>query len=204
MLAIGCTGGIGAGKSTVAGLLAERGAVVLDADRLARDALATGTVEFGRVLERFGPLLLPDGSLDRRALATVVFSDPSARRDLETIVHPAVEAGLIASLAEHSSSDRVVVLDVALLLERDGRERYGLDGVIVVDAPTELCVERLVAFRNLDEQDATARIAAQMDRFERLGKADFVILNIGTATELALMVDQAWSWIETLAKGKVA
>jgi dephospho-CoA kinase len=196
VLAIGCTGGIGAGKSSVASRLGSRGAVVLDADGLARDALAPGSAGVDLVRSRFGDgVFLADGALDRRALADVIFGDAGARVDLEGIVHPYVESRIRDALTEYAGSDQVVVVDVALLAERGGRARYGLDGVIVVDADETTCLERLRRDRGMDESHARLRMSAQMDRFERLGVADFVVLNIGSLAELDAMVAEAWSWI---------
>jgi dephospho-CoA kinase len=199
VLAIGCTGGIGAGKSSVASRLGSRGAVVVDADRLARDALAPGSAGVDLVRSRFGDgVFLADGALDRKALAEVVFADADARGELEAIVHPYVEGRIRDVLTEYAGSDHVVVVDVALLAERGGRARYGLDGVIVVDADETICLERLLRDRGMDEAHARLRMSAQMDRFERLGVADFVVLNIGSLAELDAMVTEAWSWIMRL------
>jgi dephospho-CoA kinase len=196
VLAIGCTGGIGAGKSSVASRLGSRGAIVVDADELSREALASGSVGLELVVARFGGgVLQGDGSLDRRALAAIVFADTGARTDLEAIVHPFVEDRIRDVLTEHAGGDQVVVVDVALLAERGGRARYALDGVIVVDADAETCIERLMRDRDMDETHARLRMSTQMDRFERLGVADFVVLNIGSLAELDAMVAEAWSWI---------
>ncbi|HVB05900.1 MAG TPA: dephospho-CoA kinase [Acidimicrobiales bacterium] len=199
MVRIGCTGAIGAGKSTVAAMLSARGAHIVDADVLARRAVAPGTAGLVAVAARFGDgVLRAGGELDRAALAAIVFADPVARRDLESIVHPAVQEAIDAELAT-LDDDRVAVLDVALLVETDGRSCYGLDGVLVVDAPEELCIERLVEGRGMSEGDARARLAAQIDRGERLRAADFVIINLGTLEELEEMVDRAWAWIVAVA-----
>jgi dephospho-CoA kinase len=196
VLAIGCTGGIGAGKSSVASRLGSRGAIIVDADQLSRAALAPDSSGFALVRSRFGDeVLAADGSLDRRALAAIVFADAAARTDLEAIVHPFVEARIRDVLTEHAGSDQVVVVDVALLAERGGRARYALDGVIVVDADEATCVERLMRDRDMDEPHARLRMGTQMDRFERLRVADFVVLNIGSLAELDAMVAEAWSWI---------
>lgn len=196
MLAIGCTGGIGAGKSSVTSRLGARGAIVVDADDFSRQALAAGSPGVDLVRARFGDAVFTsDGSLDRRALADVVFADAVARADLERIVHPHVESRIRDVLTEYAGSDQVVVVDVALLAERGGRARYGLDGVIVVDADEATCLERLMRDRGMDEAHAKLRMGAQMDRSERLGVADFVVLNIGSLAELDAMVAESWSWI---------
>ena len=201
MVAIGCTGGIGSGKSTVAALLERRGARIVDADAISHAVIAPGTPGSSAVVERFGAGILdPDGSIDRRALAALVFADQAALRDLEAIVHPLVSVALRQELAT-SAPDDVVVCVLPLLAETDARMRYGLDGVLVVDAPEDLALERLVHDRQMDEADARSRIAAQADRFARIAVADYVILNIGSLEELDEMTEGAWHWIERLAHG---
>ena len=201
MVAIGCTGGIGSGKSTVAALLERRGARIVDADAISHAVIAPGTPGSSAVVERFGAGILgPDGSIDRRALAALVFADQAALRDLEAIVHPLVSVALRQELAT-SAPDDVVVCVLPLLAETDARMRYGLDGVLVVDAPEDLALERLVHDRQMDEDDARSRIAAQADRFARIAVADYVILNIGSLEELDEMTEGAWHWIERLAHG---
>ena len=204
MVAIGCTGGIGSGKSTVAALLERRGARVIDADAISHAVIAPGTPGRSAVVERFGAGILgPDGSIDRRALAALVFADQAALRDLEAIVHPLVSVALRQELAT-SAPDDVVVCVLPLLAETDARMRYGLDGVLVVDAPEDLALERLVHDRQMDEADARSRIAAQADRFARIAVADYVILNVGTLEELDEMAEGAWRWIERLGHGSAA
>lgn len=199
MLVVGCTGGIGSGKSTVAALLGERGAVVVDADAIARAALEPSEPALDAVVERFGPGLVgEDGRLDRAGLAELVFCDPMARADLEAIVHPLVRRVIAERLDAERSGERVVVLDVPLLVETGGRQRYGVDAVLVVDAPEELAVARVVSTRRMTPDAARARAAAQVSRGERLRAADYVIVNIGSLDELAQMVDAAWRWIERL------
>ena len=199
VLAIGCTGGIGSGKSTVAALLRDRGAIVVDADVLARTALEDGSDGLRAVASRFGAeVLRPDGSLDRARVASIVFQDDDARKALEAIVHPVVEVGIRDALTEHAGSSAIVVIDVALLAERNGRERYALDGVIVVDADEQTCRDRLIRFRGMRPDEISDRIAAQSDRFDRLAIADFAILNIGTLAELEAMANNAWTWIMQL------
>jgi dephospho-CoA kinase len=192
MLVAGLTGGIGSGKSTVAAMLAERGAVVVDADRLARDAVRVGTPGHGAVVDRFGPgVVAPDGSLDRRVLAGLVFEDPSALADLNAIVHPPVRAGIAARLAELEGSDAVVVLEIPLLVE-SGRS-YGASTVIVVDCPEDVAVRRLVEGRGMEEADARRRMAAQVSRADRLAAADVVIDNSGSRADLDRRVEEVWS-----------
>jgi dephospho-CoA kinase len=199
VLAIGLTGGIGSGKSTVAGLLVERGAVLVDADAIARQVVEPGQATLARLVERFGPgILAPDGSLDRAGLAAIAFADPAARADLDAIVHPAVGAAMLDRLDEERATDHVVVLDIPLLAE-GGRGRYPVAGVIVVDCPVDIAVERLVSLRGMERSDAEARVAAQASREARLAVADFVIMNMGSLPELEEMVARAWRWIEGLS-----
>jgi dephospho-CoA kinase len=199
VITVGLTGGIGSGKTTVSGMLEEHGAVVVDADVLAREAVEPGRPAWERLRERFGEeVLRPDGAVDRAALASVVFSDDTARTDLEAIVHPEVARLMADRLAAESAGDRVVVLDIPLLAE-SGRDRYPLAGVLVVDCPVDIAVERLVSGRGMDREDAERRVAAQASRSERIRAADFVIMNMGTIDELRQMVELAWRWIEGLA-----
>lgn len=196
MILVGLTGGIGAGKSTVSAALAARGAVVVDADAVTREVQAPGSPLLARLAERFGAdVVAADGSLDRARLAAIVFSDADALRDLNAIVHPAVGAEINRRVAEQRATDRVVVLDIPLLTENP---REGLQGIIVVDVPTEVQVARLVAGRGFDEADARARVARQATREERLATADFVIDNSGGPDDLAPQVDALWAWLTSL------
>ena len=199
MIVVGLTGGIGSGKSTVAALLVERGAVLVDADRLAREVVEPGTDGLARVVERFGrDVLLGDGNLDRAKVASIVFADEAALKDLNAIVHPAVGILMAERITALEPTDKIVVLDIPLLVEGGARDRFPVAGILVVDAPVELAVDRLVASRGMDRADAERRVAAQASRAQRLASADFVILNVGTLPELGLMVDRAWAWMQTL------
>lgn len=196
MLLIGLTGGIGSGKSTVSSMLAERGAVVVDADAIVRELQAPGQPVLAAMVERFGEEILDEeGALRRAAVADLVFADPAALADLGAIVHPAVHAEIERRLAASAGTDDVVVLDVPLLVE-SGRD--DLAGLIVVDLDPEVAVARLVAHRGFREQDARARIAKQASREERRARADVVIDNGGAVEELKAQVDAAWAWIEGL------
>jgi dephospho-CoA kinase len=200
MIVVGLTGGIGSGKSTVAALLVERGAVLIDADEVAREVVEPGRPAHAKVVELFGDeVVAPDGTLDRSAIAAIVFDDPVSLAELNAIVHPEVRAEMANRLASLSGTEHVVVLDIPLLVEDGGPDRYGLEGVIVVDAPVDVVLERLVNRRRMDRSDAEARIASQASRPERIARADFVILNAGTLDELVEVVDQAWAWIGRLA-----
>jgi dephospho-CoA kinase len=190
VLRIGLTGGIGSGKSTVSALLAAHGAVVVDADRIAREVVEPGTPGLAAVVEAFGPAVLtPDGALDRPALAAVVFADPEARRRLDAIVHPLVRArGRALEAAAPSGS--VVVHDVPLLVETGQASSYDL--VLVVLADEETRVARLVQ-RGLAAEDARARIAVQATDEQRRAAADVVLDNSGTPEQLAAQVDRVWA-----------
>lgn len=195
MTRVALTGGIGSGKSSVAARLAQLGAVVVDADAIAREVVEPGTPGLDAVVAEFGQqVLAPDGSLDRAALASIVFSDPERRRALEAIVHPLVgerSARLIAGAPQ----DALVVYDVPLLAESagTGRDRRGeFDAVVVVEAPLEDRVRRLVA-RGLDEDDARARIAAQATDEQRRALADHVLDNSGDLEHLRAQVDALWT-----------
>ena len=155
MIVVGLTGGIGSGKSTVSTLLAERGAVVIDADAITKGLQRPGEPVFEAIVKRFGPgVVASDGSLDRPALAAIVFSDPAALKDLNAIVHPAVGVEILRQLDAERSGDRVVVLDIPLLVESG---RYQVAAVVVVDVDPEIAVRRLVSQRGMTETDARAQ-----------------------------------------------
>lgn len=188
---VGLTGGIGSGKSTVSALLADRGAVVIDYDLLAREAVEVGTPALAQIVERFGPgVLRPDGALDRPALGAIVFGDDEARRDLEAITHPAI-GELAWARDEAAPAGSIVVHDHPLLVETGLAQL--MDFVVVVDLPEEIQLDRLVRLRGMSPEDARARIAAQASRDDRRAAADVVIDNSGTPAELAAAVDALWA-----------
>jgi dephospho-CoA kinase len=200
VLVIGLTGGIGSGKSTVSALLAAKGAVVVDADEVVREQQRPGTPVFDAMVERFGPGIVgAGGTLDRAAVADIVFADPQALEDLNNIVHPAVGAEIARRMEALSSTDAVVVLDVPLLVEAS--RGYGLAGLLVVDVDPDIAVERLVMERGMTEEDARSRMSRQASREERRARADVVIDNRGTPSDLARQVDAVWDWIERLRAG---
>ncbi|RFU22645.1 dephospho-CoA kinase [Geodermatophilus marinus] len=189
MLRIGLTGGIGSGKSTVAGLLAARGARVVDADALAREVVAPGTPGLAAVAAEFGEgVLTADGALDRPALAALVFADPAARQRLDGLVHPLVRARA-AELVAAAPPDAVVVQDVPLLVETGQAASYDL--VLVVEADLATRLARL-AERGVAEADARARISAQATDEQRRAVADVVLDNSGSLADLAAQVDRFW------------
>ena len=191
MLLVGLTGGIGSGKSTVGRMLEERGAVVLDADEFARRAIDPSTPGFDRVVETFGDRVLDDrGEIDRARLASIVFADPEARARLEAIVHPEVGRLLHDALEPYRQTDRVVVYVVPLLAENHLESMF--DTVVVVAAPADVRLRRLVD-RGMAEQDARARMAAQLPDGERQAVADVVVPNEGGPEDLERRVDELWS-----------
>ena len=190
MLTVGLTGGIGAGKSEVARLLTSYGAVLVDADLIAREVVEPGTAGLAAVVEEFGPgVLAPDGSLDRPRLGAIVFADEDRRKALGAIVHPLV-GRRSAELQEAAAPDAVVVHDVPLLTENGLAPLYDL--VIVVDADPATQLDRLVRLRGMAEDDARSRMAAQAGREQRLAIADIVIDNDGPLDTLEPQVRAAW------------
>jgi dephospho-CoA kinase len=190
VLLVGLTGGIGSGKSTVSAMLAERGAEIIDADRIAREVVLPGTPAWCKIRDHFGPeVLLADGHIDRAALAGKVFADPAKLALLNQITHPEIFARIADRLEELHGRDVVVVLDAALLLETGLAQR--VDVVLVTHSPKELRVERLGA-RGLGSEQANARMASQLSEGERISRADLVIDNSGSLEDLVEQVDDVW------------
>ncbi|MEU5719767.1 dephospho-CoA kinase [Streptomyces sp. NPDC020403] len=200
MLKVGLTGGIGAGKSEVSRLLAGYGAVVVDADRIAREVVEPGTPGLARVVETFGPgVLAADGTLDRPALGAIVFADPDRLAALNAIVHPLV-AARSAEQEKAAGPDAVVVHDVPLLTENGLAPLY--DVVVVVDAAPGTQLDRLVRLRGMTRSDARARMAAQAAREQRLAVADLVIDNDGPLEELEPQVRAVWAELKARAAAR--
>ncbi|MPY61693.1 dephospho-CoA kinase [Streptomyces spongiae] len=198
MLKVGLTGGIGAGKSEVSRRLVEHGAVLIDADRIAREVVAPGTPGLAAVVDAFGEdVLAPDGSLDRPGLGSVVFADADKLAVLNAIVHPLVGARS-RELEEAAPEDAVVIHDVPLLTENALAPLYDL--VVVVDASPETQLDRLVRLRGMTEQDAHARMAAQATREKRLEIADIVIDNDVPLEELERRVRDVWAELARRAR----
>jgi dephospho-CoA kinase len=198
MLLVGLTGGIGSGKSTVAHLLEERGAVVFDADVLARAAVEPGTPGHDAVLARFGADVLgPGGELDREALASLVFADPAARRDLEAIVHPEVRRLFAEAGETYRDTDRVVVLSAPLLVETGMHTAFEVLVVVAASVPTQ--VERLLRDRGMSEEQARARIAAQAPLEDKAAVADVIVDNDGPIDDLTHQVDRLWDDLRSRA-----
>lgn len=198
MLKVGLTGGIGSGKSEVSRRLAARGAMVIDADRIAREVVEPGTEGLERIVALFGPeILREDGSLDRGRLGSIVFADSEKLASLNAVVHPLV-AARVAELQSQADEDAIVVYDVPLLVENNLAPMY--DVVVVVDAADETRAERLVRLRGMTEADVRARLAAQASCEERLRAADIVVPNEGPLEELEGRVDALWADLAARAK----
>jgi dephospho-CoA kinase len=198
MLTVGLTGGIGAGKSTVGGLLVAKGAIVVDADRIARDVVAPGGPAYQPMIDRFGTGILDgDGNIDRPAVAAIVFGDPEALADLNAITHPAIGVAMMQRKDEFAATDDIVILDIPLLKEVH-RQMLSLAAVVVVDTPTEAALDRLITRRGMSKEDAEARIASQIDRQTRLLGADLVVDNSGDEQHLAAEVARTWDALVVL------
>jgi dephospho-CoA kinase len=198
VLLVGLTGGIGSGKSTVAEMLADRGAVIVDADELARDALDPGTPGLSSVVDAFGPgVLQPDGSLDRAGLASLVFADERARRTLESIVHPEVARRFAEEVDRRRGTDAVVVYVVPLLVENQLEGMF--DVIVVVTAEREARIARLAASRSMTRDDIVGRMDAQGSDRDREQVAHVVITNDGTIAELRGKVDDLWARLQSSA-----
>lgn len=190
MLWVGLSGGIGSGKSTVSARLTELGAVVIDADRLAREVVEPGMPALTQIVDRFGPGMVgPGGALDRAALGAVVFADEAARTDLESITHPRI-AERTRELVAAAAEDSVVVHDIPLLAELRRASDYAL--TVVVDVPEDIRLHRLVELRGTDEAEARRRIAAQASDDQRRAAADVLLDNAGTVEQLHERVDRLW------------
>ena len=195
MLAVGLTGGIGSGKSTVAELLVQRGAVLIDADQVARDVVAPGGPAYQPVIDRFGPgIVAADGTIDRPALAALAFADDESRLALNSITHPAIGVAMIEARDAHEGTDDIVVLAIPLLTAVH-RDTVKLHKVVVVDTPTDVALERLLSQRGFGRADAEARMRSQVSREERMKEADYVLDNSGDRSTLEAEVDKLWAWL---------
>ena len=195
MLLLGLTGGIGSGKSTVSAEFARRGAVVIDADLVVRELQSPGGAVLAAMVEHFGDTILaPDGTLNRQAVADIVFNDPEQLKALNAIVHPKVGAEIDGRIEVQRDTDNVVILDVPLLVES---KAYETEGIIVVDTDPEIAVQRLVEFRGFNADDARARMKLQATREERRAVAAFIVPNDGTQEDLMAHIDDCWTWIQS-------
>jgi dephospho-CoA kinase len=199
MLAVGLTGGIGSGKSAVADLLVRRGAVLIDADQVAREVVAPGGPAYQPLIDRFGAgIVAGDGTIDRGALAAVAFADEETRLELNAITHPAIGMAMLAERDAYAEGDDIVILAIPLLKALH-RDTVGLHTVVVVDCPTDIALERLLSQRGFDRADAEARIRSQISREERIGEADYVLDNSGDRGALEAEVDRLWDWLGGVA-----
>ena len=196
MVRVGLTGGIASGKSLVAAELAARGAIVIDADVLARQVVEPGTPALAAIVERFGRQVLTDGQLDRSRLGEIVFADPLARRDLERIVHPAVRARAVE--LERAAEGAAVVVHVIPLLVETGQQQ-NFDFVVTVDVDQEAQIQRLRARNGFSRAEAEARIAAQATREDRRAAADVVLDNTGTLARLSDQIAALWAVLTSAA-----
>ena len=196
MILIGLTGGIGCGKSEVSRLLADRGAIIVDADLIVRELQQPGGEIFNKIVEMFGTsVVAEDGSLNRGAVANEVFKDKEVLKKLNELIHPVVRRVMNERVKSYSDTSKIVVLDIPLLVENP---REGLDGIVVVDLDPEIAVARIVDQRKMNIDDARARVANQSSREQRKAIANFLIDNSGDRKALDLQVDAAWSWITAL------
>ena len=196
---VALTGGIASGKTTVANLLAEHGALLIDSDQLAREVVEPGTPGLAQVVTRFGEQVLTQaGSLDRQALGDIVFADAAARADLNAIVHPLVRRRR-AELIAQATADQIVVSVIPLLVETGLVDQF--DAVVVVDVPSQTQVARLVRRNDISQEQAQARLDAQASRAERLAAADWVVTNSGSRAELEAQVERLWSQMRSKAQG---
>jgi dephospho-CoA kinase len=196
MLRVALTGGIGSGKSLVAAELAARGAVIIDADVLAREVVEPGTPALAAIIDKFGPQIMRDGKLDRSQLGAIVFADPDARRDLERIVHPAVRARA-AELELAADPDAVVVHVIPLLVETGQQEDF--DVVVTIDVDHETQIQRLIARNGFSRAEAAARVDAQASSEERRTAADVVVDNNGNLDDLREQIAALWGVLTSAA-----
>jgi dephospho-CoA kinase len=202
MKLVALAGGIGCGKSTVSGLLADRGAVVVDVDVLSRELQQPGQPVFIAMVDRWGSRIVgADGSLERQTVADVVFTNREEMAALMAMTSPAIEEGLYQRISQHHGTDRVVLLEAALL--SGPRRLYGTTAVMIVDAPEDVAVARLVNGRGMDEADVRARMAHQPARADRLARADHVVDNSGDLDALREQIDAAWTWLHTQPDSEV-
>ena len=195
MLLLGLTGGIGSGKSTVSAEFARRGAVVIDADLVVRELQSPGGAVLAAMVEHFGDgILAADGTLNRQAVADIVFNDPEQLKALNAIVHPKVGEEIDGRIEAQRDTDNVVILDVPLLVES---KAYETEGIIVVDTDPEIAVQRLVEFRGFNADDARARMKLQATREERRAVAAFIVPNDGSQEDLMARIDECWTWIQS-------
>jgi dephospho-CoA kinase len=202
MLATALTGGIGSGKSTVSDLMVERGALLIDADQIAREIVEPGGPAYGPLVERFGRgILATDETVDRKALGGLVFSNPDELAALTAITHPFIATVMVERCRSQKGTDRVVLLDIPLFAAVY-KEALSIEVVVLVDCPVEVALERLVTQRGFDRSDAEARVALQTGRDERRAAADFIIDNSGDRPALWPQVERVWNELVSHERAK--
>ena len=198
MIVIGLTGGIGSGKSTVSDRFVDRGAILIDADQIVKELQQPGQIVYSEMVKHFGQdILNEDQTLNRQAIAGVVFNDKDSLRRLNEIVHPPVNKEIRRRIREQADSKNLLVLDIPLLVEgiiAGGPPRYVVSGILVVDTPPEISIQRLIEYRGFTEEDARSRIKALVAREKRLEVADFVIDNAVALNELEPQITSALRW----------
>ncbi len=198
LVVAGLSGGIGSGKSTVSKALGGRGATIVDADKIAREVCLNGSTAFYAIVDRFGQgVVSGSGELDREKLASLVFGDEEALRDLNAITHPEVGRVLVERRVALDETGGIGIFDIPLL-QPYHRELLRLDKIVVVDCPPEIAISRVVESRNMTDEDVQSRIAAQMDRDKRLAMADFVVDNSGSLAQLDNEIERLWAWLSSL------
>lgn len=198
MRLVALTGGIGSGKSSVSAALEQRGAALIDADAIVHELQQPSMPVYEAMVERWGETIISrDGSLDRKAVAAIVFADSDELEALNALVHPPVRIEMRRQMDALAETQKTVILDIPLLAEGNG-DRRGASAVIVVDCPVEIAVDRLVEYRDFDRSDAEARVAAQATREARRAMADFVVDNGGTRQNLAEEIERCWQWLESI------
>ena len=202
MIVIGLTGGIGSGKSTVSDRFVDHGAILIDADQIVKELQQPDQIVYSEMVKHFGTdILNEDQTLDRQTIAGLVFSDKEALRQLNAIVHPPVNKEIRRRIREQADSENLLVLDIPLLVEgiiAGGPPRYVVSGILVVDTPSEMSVQRLIEHRGFTEEDARSRIKAQVAREKRLEIADFVIDNSVALNQLEPQIISAMRWATDL------
>ncbi len=198
---VGLTGGIGAGKSTVSKMFVELGAKLVDADHISRQLMTKEGEAYEMVVKHFGrDILFDDGEVNREKLADIVFANRDELQVLNSIIHPMVAQKMLDAVMEYINQDIVVILDIPLLAENKNRDSYGIQKIVVVDAPLDVSVKRLVQYRNMSVDDAVHRIEHQASRQDRVKIADYLISNAGSIEELTQRVNEVYSDLISILK----
>lgn len=199
MKLIGLTGAIGSGKSSVSQRLAQKGALIIDGDAIAKQLQQKGSPLLEKMVHALGDVLLPSGELDRQKVAQIVFNDAEKLKQLNGIMHPAINDEIMRQVHEQIDTQQIVVLDMPLLVENP---RTGFSALVIVDIDPETAISRLVSHRKMNKDDARKRMSSQATREQRLSVADRVIDNNGELSELQAQIDDLWDWFATLPEAK--